>query len=133
MTSFLAEMPGKILSFGLYFFQCADYNMRLERRHCTETGRRESVKNMEIEFWTAIVLDLAVLALLTGLAKRKVKCSLPVKVLSLALGLLFIFGTSANCANGIHTPLIPNLIGLALSSAASCLALEGPREGTRDE
>ena len=88
---------------------------------------------MELEFWLAIVLDLAVLALLVGLARRRVKCTMFIKVLSLALGLLFIFGTSANCANGIHTPLIPNLIGLAMSSAASCMALEGPKEGETHE
>ncbi len=62
------------------------------------------------------------------------KRSLPLlKALTLALGLLFIFFTAANCANGVHSPLIPSLVGLALSSAASCLALTGAPEGRGDE
>ena len=88
---------------------------------------------MEWAFWAAIVLDFAALGLLIGLARGAVKHTLAIQAASLLLGLLFIFGTAANCANGVHTPLIPSLIGLALSSAASCLALEGRGEDAGHE
>ncbi len=97
------------------------------------SGCESEELGVKLEFWTALVLDFAALGLLLGLARRSVKHTLVIKAGSLALGLLFIFLTSANCANGIHTPLIPSLIGLALSSAASCLALEGRGEDVGHE
>ena len=86
---------------------------------------------MELEFWIAIVLDVLAAVGLVYLARsRKAQ---PPLLKALTLGLVFIFFTSANCANGVHSPLIPSLIGLALSSAASCLALTGAPEGRSDE
>ena len=88
---------------------------------------------LEIEFIIALILDAAAIWLLAALARKTLQRTWLVKVLSLALGLVFIFFTSLNCANGVHSPLIPSLIGLALSSAASCLALTGATEGCGDE
>ena len=88
---------------------------------------------LEIEFILALVLDAASIWLLTALARKRLRRTRLVKVLSLALGVVCIFFTSLNCANGIHAPLIPSLIGLALSSAASCLALTGGSEGASHE
>ena len=88
---------------------------------------------LELEFIIALVLDAAAIWLLAALARKALRRMRLVKVLSLVLGLVFIFFTSLNCANGVHSPLIPSLIGLALSSAASCLALTGAPEGRSDE
>ena len=88
---------------------------------------------MELEFWIAIVLDVLAAVGLVYLARSRKAQPPLLKALTLALGLLFIFFTAANCANGIHSPLIPSLIGLALSSADACLALEGRPEGRGDE
>lgn len=88
---------------------------------------------LELEFIIALILDAAAIWLLAALARKTLRRTRLVKVLSLVLGLVFIFFTSANCANGVHSPLIPSLIGLALSSAASCLALTGAPEGRGDE
>ena len=88
---------------------------------------------LTLAFWIVIALDVLALGLLLALAQKRMKRGAAARVLSLALGLLFIFGTAANCANGVHAPLLPSLIGLALSSAASCLAFEGAQEGPTHE
>ena len=88
---------------------------------------------MELEFILALILDAAAVWLLAALARKTLQKTLPVKILTLALGIVFIFFTSANCANGVHSPLIPSLIGLALSSAASCLALTDALEDRGNE
>ena len=88
---------------------------------------------MELEFWIAIVLDVLAAVGLVYLARSRKAQPPLLKALTLALGLLFIFFTAANCANVVHSPLIPSLVGLALSSAASCLALTGAPEGRGDE
>lgn len=68
---------------------------------------------MELEFWIAIVLDVLAAVGLVYLARSRKAQPPLLKALTLALGLVFIFFTSANCANGIHSPLIPSLIGCA--------------------
>ena len=88
---------------------------------------------MELEFILALILDAAAVWLLAALARKALPKTLPVKILTLSLGIVFIFFTSANCANGVHSPLIPSLIGLALSSAASCLALTDAPEDRGNE
>ena len=53
---------------------------------------------MELEFWIAIVLDVLAAVGLVYLARSRKAQPPLLKALTLALGLLFIFFTSANCA-----------------------------------
>ena len=65
---------------------------------------------MELEFWIAIVLDVLAAVGLVYLARSRKAQPPLLKALTLA-----------------------SLVGLALSSAASCLALTGAPEGRGDE
>ena len=85
------------------------------------------------ELLMLVFLNVAALLFALHLRRSQGHHVLTARLLSLALSLAFICGTAANCANGVHSPLIPSLIGLALSSAASCLALTGAPEGRSDE